>query len=584
MAFPFIYITFAAEMRHIDWFKPITRQWPLIIAYIALIGWISVTKNPIPRWMLIFLHAYLAAAIVTLCNSKVVKALVYLLIYLLFTTELVLEWIFGMSISPNVVTLLVETNARESKEFLESLLDKPGLWEIPLCVIGVALINILLERSRQQVQGWIKNPKVIMILKSLAVILLAGGCIFSYNYIKLFSCNEMNEVDEWRSHMRNPDDLVTKVVVSFYDISIAEKEMLRIIRMAEEIKATPQTEADDSLNIVVIIGESFIRDHSSLYGYPLQTSPLLTQEQQEGRLFVFTDMVSPYNQTTGVIRNLISCNSLGHHEDWSMAPPFTAVFKKNGYHVAMYDNQKNYDMGFVFAYSLNTYLYHPQIMDACYDETNDSTFEYDGQLVDYYKKRQLSGEKRLILFHLLGQHVEYKYRYPDDDDYFNADSIRFRKESWLTEDMREEIAHYDNATRYNDSVIRQIISMYEDQNTVVVYLSDHGEEVYDYRENFGRDDWGMGSDPRQVLHYQYMVPFMVWCSDKYAARHPANIKQLRGATDRPAMLDNVCQLLFHLSGLQTPFYHPQRDILFPDYACPKRIINKNIDCDSLLSK
>ena len=121
-----------------------------------------------------------------------------------------------------------------------------------------------------------------------------------------------------------------------------------------------------------------------------------------------------------------------------------------------------------------------------------------------------------------------------------------------------------DSTRYNDYVIRQIISMYKDQNTVDVYLSDHGEEVYDYRENFGRDDWGLGSDPRQVLHYQYMVPFMVWCSDKYAARHPANIKQLRGATDRPAMLDNVCQLLFHLSGLQTPFYHPQRDILSPD--------------------
>jgi heptose-I-phosphate ethanolaminephosphotransferase len=394
----------------------------------------------------------------------------------------------------------------------------------------------------------------------------------------------MNEVDEWRSHKRNPDDLLTKVVVSFYDISIAEREMLRVIRMAEEVQTTRQTEVDDTLNIVVIIGESFIRDHSSLYGYPLQKNPFLSHEQQEGKLFVFTDMVSPYNQTTSVIRNLLSCNSLGHHEDWSMAPPFTAVYKKNGYHVAMYDNQKNYDMGELFAYSLNTYLYHPQIMDACYDATNDSTFEYDGHLVEYYKNKQLSGEKRLLLFHLLGQHVNFKYRYPDDYNYFNADSINFRKESWLTKDMREMIAHYDNATRYNDYVIQQIISMYKDQNTVVVYLSDHGEEVYDYRENFGRDDWGMGSDPRQVLRYQYMVPFMVWCSDIYAAKHPSNIKQLRSATNRPAMLDNVCQLLFHLSGLQTSFYHRQRDILSPHYVCTKRIINKRIDCDSLLRK
>ena len=148
--------------------------------------------------------------------------------------------------------------------------------------------------------------------------------------------------------------------------------------------------------------------------------------------------------------------------------------------------------------------------------------------------------------------------------------------------MLEDIAHYDNATLYNDYVIKQIIDLYAQQSTVVIYLSDHGEEVYDYRDNLGRDDWNMGSDPRQVLRWQYMVPFMVWCSDRYAATHPDHIALLRGATDRPAMLDNVCQMLFHLSGLQTPYYHQERDVLSPDYVCPKRLINETIDCDSLL--
>ena len=248
----------------------------------------------------------------------------------------------------------------------------------------------------------------------------------------------------------------------------------------------------------------------------------------------------------------------------------------------MYDNQKNFDMGFVFAYSLNTYLYHPQIMKACYHETNDSTFEFDGQMVDDYQKRQTPCAKRLVLFHLLGQHVGFEYRYPKNFAYFNEDSLSFRKEPWLTKDMREDIVHYDNATRYNDHVLQQIIGLYDQQNTIVVYLSDHGEEVYDYRENSGRDDWGMGSDPRQVLRWQYMVPFVVWCSDKYAATHPDIIKQLQNATSRPAMLDNVCQLLFHLSDLKTPYYNKTRDVLSSDYVCPKRILNESIDCDSLI--
>ncbi len=561
--------------------KPIVEQWPLMLAYIVLIGWSSVTKNPIPRWMLIFLHAYMLAAVVTFSKSKVVKALAYIVIYVLFTTEITLEWIFGMNISPNVITLFVETNARESKEFLESMLDKPQLWQVPLCVAGMIVLNIIVEKNRLRVNQWCKGPKTTKVLRGIAIFLLVGGVIFSYNYVKLFLCDEMNEVDEWRSHMRNPDDLVTKVVVSFYDMSIAEKEMSRVITLAEQVEALPQSASNDSLNVIVVIGESYIREHAALYGYPLQTTPFLSHEQKEGRLFVFTDMVSPYNQTTRVIRNLLSCNSLGHHEDWSSAPPFTAIYKKNGYHVTMYDNQKNFDMGFVFAYSLNTYLYHPQIMKACYHETNDSTFEFDGQMVDDYQKRQTPCAKRLVLFHLLGQHVGFEYRYPKNFAYFNEDSLSFRKEPWLTKDMREDIVHYDNATRYNDHVLQQIIGLYDQQNTIVVYLSDHGEEVYDYRENSGRDDWGMGSDPRQVLRWQYMVPFVVWCSDKYAATHPDIIKQLQNATSRPAMLDNVCQLLFHLSDLKTPYYNKTRDVLSSDYVCPKRILNESIDCDSL---
>lgn len=561
--------------------KPIVEQWPLMLAYIVLIGWSSVTKNPIPRWMLIFLHAYMLAAVVTFSKSKVVKALAYIVIYVLFTTEITLEWIFGMNISPNVIMLFVETNARESKEFLESMLDKPQLWQVPLCVAGMIVLNIIVEKNRLRVNQWCKGPKTTKVLRGIAIILLVGGVIFSYNYVKLFLCDEMNEVDEWRSHMRNPDDLVTKVVVSFYDMSIAEKEMSRVITLAEQVEALPQSASNDSLNVIVVIGESYIREHAALYGYPLQTTPFLSHEQKEGRLFVFTDMVSPYNQTTRVIRNLLSCNSLGHHEDWSSAPPFTAIYKKNGYHVTMYDNQKNFDMGFVFAYSLNTYLYHPQIMKACYHETNDSTFEFDGQMVDDYQKRQTPCAKRLVLFHLLGQHVGFEYRYPKNFAYFNEDSLSFRKEPWLTKDMREDIVHYDNATRYNDHVLQQIIGLYDQQNTIVVYLSDHGEEVYDYRENSGRDDWGMGSDPRQVLRWQYMVPFVVWCSDKYAATHPDIIKQLQNATSRPAMLDNVCQLLFHLSDLKTPYYNKTRDVLSSDYVCPKRILNESIDCDSL---
>lgn len=575
------------KMRHINWLKPVTSQWPLMLAYVVLIGWASITKNPIPRWLIIFLHAYLVAGLVTITRTRIVKAILYGLIYILFSTELVLEWIFGMNISPTTFVLLAETNSSESAEFFESLLDKPQLWQVLLCAVGLLVANIFVELKRSRINQWVKQWLSPRALRIIVAVLLLSGTIFSYSYIQLFCCSEMNEVDEWRSHMRNPDDTFTKILVAWCDVRLSEKEIDRVAWQAEHIELVPQNEADDSLNVIFVIGESYIREHSPLYGYPLPTTPFLSEEQQAGRLFTFTDAVTPYIYTTRVIRNLLCCNSLGDGEEWSMTPPLTAIFKKNGYRVSMYDNQKTFDVGkHVFAFSLNTFLYHPRMLDACYQEVNDSTFEYDGQLVDYYQRHMPKQQetRQLIVFHLIGQHTSFRYRYPKGYDYFNADSISFRKEAWLTSEMKEEIAHYDNATRYNDAVIKHIASLYHDQNTVLVYLSDHGEEVYDYRDNFGRDEFNSENDMRQILRYRYKVPFYVWCSDKYLERHPQMAEQLKQSVDKPFMIDNTCQILFRLAHLQTPYYKVGCDVLSPDYSCPMRLINDQDDYDKLVKE
>ena len=567
-----------------NWKKPILTQWPLMVTYMLLIGWTSLTSNPIPRWMLIFLHAYLVASIVTLLKSKTVKFLIYIAIYLLFFIEIVLEELYGMSISPNVLVLVVETNARESKEFMGSMLLEPSLWRIPIYLIFALTITLYLENNRQRFNNFIKGTKIAKFFVSSAAVLLLGGCAFSYCYYQLFRCTEMNEVDEWYSHMSNPDDIVTKLILSLYDVKLGNKEMEKTIETAEHVKTSQQIMSQDSIKVVLVIGESFIREHASIYGYALNTTPFLLEEERKGRLFVFNNMISPFNQTTGVIRNLISCNSIGDGEYWSSKPPLTAVFKKSGYHVSMYDNQKDYGLNALFSYSLNTYLYHPRMVEACYNVLNDSTFEYDGQLIDYYSRMSSNNySKQLILFHLLGQHLGCEYRYPKEFSYFTIDSTSFRRELWLTDRMRQEIVHYDNATRYNDFVLKKIIGHFFNDNCVVVYLSDHGEEVYDYRDNLGRDDWSVGDDPKQTIRWQYMVPFVVWCSDKYKENYPDIVAQLESSTARPAMLDNVCQILFHLSGLKTPYYKDSRNLLSPDYHCPKRIINGTINGDSIMN-
>lgn len=568
-----------------NWYRPIEQNWPLLLAYIVVIGWQSLTRNPVPRWMLIFFHAYLVASLVTWCGRRWIKISIYTLIYTLFFIEISLEYMFGMDISPNALTLLVETNLRESEEFLSVVAHKPQLQKVLSCFICILCINIFLEFKKTLITQTLVNRAVRRLAKVVAGVFLLGGIIFGYEYVTLFQCTEVNDVDEWRSHFRNPDDIVTKSVIAFYDLYLSKKEMDVVMTLLEGIRPEPQAIDGDTLTIVLVIGESYIREHAALYGYPLQTTPFLSQEEQCGRLFVFCDVVSPYNQTTRVIRNLFSCNSIGDGESWASSPPFTSIYKKNGYYVTLYDNQKNFGREMLFSFSLNTYLYHPRIVEHCYDEVNDTTFEYDGQMIDFYELSQAKTppRKQLLIFHLLGQHATFSSRYPSSYTHFTADSTNFRKESWLTPTMRGDIAHYDNATRYNDDVMRKIIQLYSRKNSVVIYFSDHGEEVYDYRENYGRDAWGLGNDPQQVLRWQYAVPFVVWCSDTYIRKYPETVKQLSEHRKRPLMLDNVCHLLFHLSGLNTKYYHTERDILSPSYSCPPRLINEQVDYDKIMN-
>ena len=44
------------------------------------------------------------------------------------------------------------------------------------------------------------------------------------------------------------------------------------------------------------------------------------------------------------------------------------------------------------------------------------------------------------------------------------------------------MAHYLNAIRYNDLVVDRIIRLFDHRNAVVIYFSDHGEEVHNFRE------------------------------------------------------------------------------------------------------
>ena len=343
-------------------------------------------------------------------------------------------------------------------------------------------------------------------------------------------------------------------------------------RIDIQIEVSP-VEFDD-ISIVVVIGESYIKSHSQLYGYELATTPNLCREENEGRLFVFDDVISSSNSTSIAMRNILCCNNSSADEQWYDYPNFMTIFKQSGYNVYFWSNQVDFAKKETFSFTLNSFLYNSKICEFAYTKRNLQSYKFDEDLIKSFSDsiNYSLNKHNLIIFHLNGQHHDVRERFPSDKfKHFNADSIN-RDEPYLGIAEKEYIADYDNATLYNDYVLHKIIEEFRNSNSILIYLSDHGEEVYDYRNQKGRDQ---GPLTANKLKYQYEIPFMVWCSDIYKEKYREKVNAIKNAVNRPFISDNLCNMLFNLGGIETPYYRDSLDLISPNYKCKNRRINND---------
>ena len=525
------------------------------------------------RISLMFLFSYIVATIVTSIKSKYIKwgtkLLFYFIILLLYAVQHFLAQNFGITgFTPTCLVLLAETTDNESREFLNQYILSDTI--VPTLVRVLFYIGIIVVF--EFIWNYLKR-KINILKAKCIIILLIPILVFS-----IYSTNVYIQI----LNEESPDNIQlaevqTDPLSSIYSSLVMLHKMNENMEQGVEVNKTISEHSvvcnmNDSLNIVVVIGESYTKWHSSLYGYSLNTSPNLLNEVEADRLFVFDDAVSSSNYTSIVMRNILCCNNSSDDELWYSYPNFTTLFKKAGYDVYFWDNQRDYEKTASYSFSLNSFLYNNDIIDMSYTMTNDSSYKFDEDIVKSFNERvKFSNEKNLILFHLMGQHSGYFARFPQPTALFTIDSVK-RNDSFLNDEMKQCIANYDNATLYNDYVLSLILDTFENSNTILFYFSDHGEEIYDYRAKCGRNHADLNN---QLLKYQYDIPFVIWCSDIYKEKNPEIVDAIREAVKRPFIIDNICNTLFNVGAINSAYYRDSLDIISPNYKCAKRKIKKN---------
>ena len=563
--------------------NPIFAEFPLFLMLVFLLdywaiyqfilnptNWADTGSDTLCFLLITVVFSYILTTIVYYTRSRFLKVIFYFFAILLIVIDIYHYVCFHDTLlNPISIMLILETNKYETISFIDDyLLTEAGLIT-GIVALLLVIACVLVEKSRV----WIKKRLDILpsnsksFIGGFLLLVLACGLLSFKCYIELFNSKNIEEIDGWNKRYLQNVDRVTNLIYCFCEIKATGEALktaeLNTIKLKNEKQGL--TWPNDSTTVIWVIGESYSKSHSNLYGYSHHTNPRLKTEQQKGNLFVFNDVVSPNMHTLEALRNIFSTNSVGNGEKWYDYPFFPAIFHQAGYQVLFWDNQDDSQAKYPFDFTLNAYLHSPVISELSYDAQHPFVSVYDGELVDnfsnYWSDHQ-GGMHHLVMFHLQGQHLRAEDHYPQTAEFqkFTVDSIK-RTEAWMTDEKKQEIAHYDNCTLYNDSVIAQIISVFRDQTSVLIYLSDHGENVYDIGDCVGR---------LYDVPYFYEIPFMIWCSDKYKKQHGDIVESIQKSVDKSLMSDNLCHLLMHLGGVKSVYYHENRDVLSPQYQCPPR--------------
>lgn len=468
--------------------------------------------------------------------------------------------------------LILQTNANEATEFVNHAIDSGNI--VPLFAISsVPLVLAILTIIVLRVAGP-KFRRIIFLIAALGVLASAG--FFIYRQQPLWKGTD----DIRYERLLTP----AQFVMAWSALDDNSAHIRRLIEANENVNV--HRDGDGVPLLVIIIGESANKAHSSLYGYALSTNPrlqnIIEQNNTEGagRLVLFDDAVTGDFTTMEVVKHVLTA---GHDSiPWSNKPLLPAVLRKAGYNVEYYDNQCLPTTCEFTDYHVLFFLNDSTTIRQSFDYRNDTLYAYDGEFIARYIPRALSAPSpTACFFHLLGQHMGAQSRYPTGSARFTIDDYAQRTD--LSSNARNNMMHYDNATVYNDSVLAKIINSVRDRDAAVIYFSDHGEEVYDYRDFYGRSD---GPLSQQRVKALFEVPYWVYLTPDFVCRRPDIVANLEANRHSPVHTYRIADLVLDLAGVEGSMTDRRHSPASPCYDSthPRRIEHATCDYDSLMRK
>lgn len=571
--------------------SPLRKEWVFFVFMYAVFVAARMLESPTSRtsWYVFYLEnaadLYLLCAMLCAFPRKTrcwLRAVVYIVAYVAAVSEGFVSERFHLLFGPITIQLVCETTPGETSEFFAAYLKGPALAKVCLVYVPVIALNAVAEIYKNRIARNIvsKVPCIVCRITNMAAPVFVAVCMAcslgeKVQMAEFFMSHDSDEAEHADHHAFHTP--FYRIVYSTKFLSISHNELERMRRNMRNVRIDSCKHTVET--IVLYIGESYNKHHSQLYGYGLETTPRQKAMAEAGELVVFNDAVTPWNVTSNVFKDVLSTHSTNQKGTWVDGVLVPGVLKKAGYKVAFLTSQfyKTPNQG-VVDFNGSFFLNDKEIERECFDYRNKYRKAYDVSLVREIDKFQ-RGKYNFIIFHGIGQHQEYSKRYGSKDVFFTVGDYASRRDLSLSE--KQIVADYDNATRYNDKVVGMLCDRFRDDDAVVVYLPDHGEEVFDRLHSYGRDHNAVVN--ADMAYSEFEVPFEIWFSPKARIKHRDIYKAALEAKDKPFSTDDLPHLLMGIAGISSPLYDGRRDLLSPEFdVSRKRILKRTVDYDSLM--
>lgn len=544
----------------------------------------------------LFFDLYLLCAVLALLPQKIrkwIRLLLAILLYIVALIDMFCYVRFESTLTPTMLMLFFEATGQETKEFLSSyvgwdlLTSKTG-WIILIVFLHIlwSIFSLWWKRHNQRM-GLRLSPSVVLYSQSVMGVVALGLFVYCATECfpnkqamgRLMSKSNLGEVEHelTTKGCANLYLPIHRMVFSLYANRLASQQITQLMAATEKVQV--DSCSFRSPQIVLIIGESFNKYRSQLYGYDKPTTPRQLKRMQDSTLIAFTDVVAPWNLTSFVFKHVFSLHAIGDEGDWCDVPMFPEVFRKAGYHVTFITNQFLPKAGeAVYDFSGGFFLNHPQLSEQLFDTRNSRLHRYDEGVLQDYDAMKEHDAHQLTIFHLMGQHVDYRGRFPvKTRRKFTPADYPDKK---LAPKRLQINADYDNAVLYNDSIVDEIIRRFEHQNAIVIYMPDHGEECFNSMDYFGRNH--SATIDYRLAREEFEIPFWIWASEKYRQTHPYGWEAVKRYCHRPYMTDLLPHTLMFLGGIHTKDYRKEYDVLNSAYNEKRpRLLKNSVDYNGL---